>query len=70
MNKSYYVNNTAQSNGDHEVHAASCVYYPRIVNKTYLGEFSNCFDAVREAKKKYPQTANGCYECCRPCHTS
>ena len=34
-----------------------------------FGEFSNCADAVREAKKTYPQS-NGCYYCSRDCHTS
>lgn len=35
---------------------------PDVGNRIYLGEFSNCRDAVREAKKHYPQS-NGCYYC-------
>lgn len=64
---SYYVNNQAQANGDHEVHKATCTWLP--VNRKYLGEFSSCHDAVREAKKHYRQS-NGCYYCSRECHTT
>ena len=66
---SYYVNHNAQSNGDHEVHVSGCNWMPDPVNRQYLGEYSTCEPAVREAKKIYPQS-NGCFYCCRPCHTS
>ena len=65
----YYVNKNAQSNGDHEVHTEDCSYLPDPQNKLYLGYFSNCHDAVREAKKTYPQS-NGCFYCSYACHTS
>jgi len=65
----YYVNKNAQSNGDHEVHKSGCSYMPTSENRIYLGEFSNCHSAVSEAKRYYTQV-NGCYYCCRPCHTS
>ncbi|PJJ07036.1 hypothetical protein CLU83_0168 [Flavobacterium sp. 1] len=65
--KTYYVNNKAQSNGDHEVHTSDCIYIPS--DKKYLGQFSNCDDAVKEAKKTYTKT-NGCYTCSNACHTS
>lgn len=66
----YYVNDTAQSgSGDHEVHKESCQYFDKIKYRSYLGYFDNCKDAVDEAKKKYPFTANGCYWCSLPCHT-
>lgn len=65
----YYVNKKAQSNGDHEVHTSDCRYLPSTENRHYLGAFSNCKDAVTEAKKSYPQS-NGCKTCCEPCHTS
>ncbi|HEY4641706.1 MAG TPA: hypothetical protein VII75_10205 [Thermoanaerobaculia bacterium] len=64
----YYVNKNAQSNGDHEVHRDGCSYMPEVANQQYLGYFSNCWDAVREAKKTYPQS-NGCYYCSNACHT-
>ena len=65
--KKNYVNDKAQSNGDHEVHKSGCDYMPG--SKTYLGEYSSCDGAVKEAKKKYTQV-NGCYYCCNACHTS
>lgn len=65
----YYVNKVVQSNGDHEVHELGCSYMPSQQNQLYLGSFSNCHDAVREAKKHYRQS-NGCYWCAKECHTT
>jgi len=65
----YYVNKQAQANGDHEVHTSDCPYLPSVQNRLYLGQFSNCHEAVREAKKHYPQS-NGCYYCSKECHTT
>ncbi|MEN2487056.1 hypothetical protein AAYQ05_04575 [Flavobacterium sp. B11] len=67
--KNYYVNQNAQSNGDHEVHTGDCIYLPLSQNRKYLGIFSNCKDAVIEAKKTYTKS-NGCKTCCKECHTS
>jgi hypothetical protein len=66
--KKYYVNDNAQSNGDHEVHHEDCRYLPSLQNRTYLGSFSNCRDAVKEAKKHHTQV-NGCKTCSTECHT-
>ncbi|SDC58898.1 hypothetical protein [Niabella drilacis] len=68
MSKSYYVNKTAQNNGDHEVHTEGCAWLPEPANRIYLGSYHSCGDAVREAKKYYRQV-NGCYYCANPCHT-
>jgi len=65
----YYVNKNAQANGDHEVHKITCSYLPTEANRLFLGHFSTCQEAVREAKKHYPQS-NGCYYCSYACHTS
>jgi hypothetical protein len=65
----YYVNRNAQSNGDHEVHTTGCSFMPEADNRTYLGDFSTCASAVREAKQHYDQV-NGCYYCAKACHTS
>lgn len=62
----YYVNNKAQSNGDHEVHLRNCSYFPS--DAKYLGNFYGCASAVIEAKKHYRQS-NGCAYCCPSCHT-
>jgi len=65
----YYVNNTPQQNGDHEVHKEGC-YWLRLASSTKdLGEHSNCFPAVRKARETYLQS-NGCKTCSNACHTS
>ena len=63
----YYVNPRPQSNGDHEVHAQECRYCQS--DFRYLGEYSSCAPAVRQAKMTYLR-ANGCAYCSRDCHTS
>ncbi|TAE66523.1 MAG: hypothetical protein EAZ85_15860 [Bacteroidetes bacterium] len=62
----YYVNNKADNKGNHEVHTSTCKYLP--TDRKYLGDFSNCTDAVKEAKKTYPNS-DGCYYCSNACHT-
>lgn len=62
----YYVNTNAQANGDHEVHKEGCKYMPN--SRKHLGEFANCYDAVRAATRHYAQV-NGCYYCSSECHT-
>lgn len=47
----YFVNKNAQANGDHEVHTSDCIYLPKPENRIQLGNFANCWNAVREAKK-------------------
>jgi len=61
----YYVNNDAQTNGDHEVHHAQCSWLPQ--NRTYLGQHASCQSAVLAAKMFYP-SADGCYHCSNECH--
>lgn len=65
----YYVNDRAQSNGDHEVHKDGCSFMPAAANRTYLGDFGTCREAVTAARRHYTQ-CNGCYYCANPCHTS
>ncbi len=66
--KKYYVNNNAQSNGDHEVHHEECSFLPTAQNRTYLDVYWDCKDAVKEAKKLHTQV-NGCFYCSNECHT-
>jgi len=66
--KKYYVNDNAQSNGDHEVHHEDCIYLPNSQNRKFLGEFSNCKPAVIAAKNHY-DLVNGCKTCSPECHT-
>ncbi|WP_340066389.1 hypothetical protein [Ascidiimonas aurantiaca] len=65
----YYVNQTAQPNGDHEVHKEGCFWLSLVMSKTYLGEHLNCKQALLKAKKTYTH-ANGCKKCSNECHTS
>ncbi|SOB94126.1 hypothetical protein [Rhodobacter maris] len=68
----YYLNTNQQANGDYEVHTGSCTWLPAEGNREYLGQFSNCRDAVAEAKSRHPSwyRINGCKYCCPNCHTS
>lgn len=69
----YVINKNQQSNGDHEVHNAttSCIYMPNNENQIDLGYHNSCQEAVSHAKVKWPNNKiNGCYYCCRACHTS
>tara|TARA_R110002020_G_scaffold262126_1_gene476435 strand:+ start:4009 stop:4215 length:207 start_codon:yes stop_codon:yes gene_type:complete len=65
----YYVNNSAQNNGDHEVHKEGCYWLSLVNSKKDLGLHSNCSTAVKEAKKTFSQS-NGCIICSPECHTS
>lgn len=60
----YYVNNSPQKNGDHEVHMKGCSWLEKIDDKTYLGNFSICLCAMEKAKLTYPETTVGCKHCC------
>ena len=71
---SYIVNSNPQANGDNEVHTtprSSCTspHYPAVHNQVPLGLHADCHGAVREAKRRGYQTANGCYYCSKACHT-
>ncbi|MCK9393251.1 MAG: hypothetical protein WCX30_02435 [Candidatus Paceibacterota bacterium] len=63
----YYIDIKAQPNGDYEIHTKECTHLPIHKNIKYLGEFPNCKEALREAKKYYTE-ANGCYYCSSDCH--
>ena len=66
----YYVNNTAQANGDHEVHEDGCYWLSQASSTLYLGHHANCALAVAKANIFYPNTANGCIHCAKECHTT
>jgi len=56
----YFVDNRAQPDGAHEVHAVGCKRMAS--DKSYLGDFMSCEVAVLEARKEYWQIA-GCMRC-------
>jgi len=69
----FVLNSNQQTNGDHEVHDAStgCHYLPSAQNQIDLGWHANCQGAVAQARRQWPGSRiNGCYYCCRQCHTS
>ncbi len=52
----YYVSKKTQSNGEREVHTRNCIYLPHSDSRSYLGFFSDCEQAVQEAKISYPKS--------------
>ncbi|MGF1485171.1 MAG: hypothetical protein ACFBZ8_12500 [Opitutales bacterium] len=64
----YYVNEIAQSNGDHEVHREGCKFMPDQEHRIYLGDYDSCRPAVQKAREYFSQV-NGCAHCCAECHT-
>jgi hypothetical protein len=63
----YYVDINAQANGDHEVHKSSCNFMPKKLYRLFLDYFKNCHEALKEARKTFPKTADGCHYCCPDC---
>ena len=69
MFKTYYVNKVINNGFYHEIHTEDCPYLPSISNRVYSGRFSNCDDALKEAKNKLSTTyVDGCYWCSKKCH--
>lgn len=69
----FIINNNQQSNGDYEVHnrTTGCSFMPAAANQIDLGDHATCHGAVDYAKRQFLNAKiNGCYYCCRPCHTS
>jgi hypothetical protein len=69
----YYINKNPQSvpeSGEHEVHKDSnCSKAPFPENRISLGDFSDCKDALTEARKRFPDwKIDGCEECNNECH--
>ena len=56
----YFVDNRAQPDGAHEVHAVGCKRMAS--DKQYLGDYLSCERAELEARKAYWQTSN-CVRC-------
>ncbi len=64
----YIVDKTENKNGKHEVHKTSCNFLPDVENRTSLGIFENCNEAIGKAKEFY-DNVDGCFYCCKKCHT-
>ena len=68
----YFLNLNPQSNGDHEIHKSTCIYYYSYQagnNFEYLGEFLSDTEAIVYARSKHPyMKIDGCYYCCPSIH--
>lgn len=65
----YYFNDNTDDKGRHEVHTQNCAWLPNESNRTYIGYYSTCSEAIRAAKSAYPfKSFDGCYHCCNSCH--
>lgn len=64
----YYVNDNTKRDGEHEVHTEHCRYLPAPQNRTYLGTYETCDEALVKARQRY-RKSNGCFHCANACHT-
>lgn len=65
----YHFNNNTDDKGRHEVHTRTCTYLPKLENRTQIGIYSTCNEAIAKAKSDYPwREFDGCFYCCNPCH--
>ncbi|MBO0439585.1 hypothetical protein [Candidatus Enterococcus ikei] len=68
----YICNKHADDKGRHEIHDLNCSYLPLPENRVSVGTFSNCREAIRhmeQANQGKGFNFDGCYWCCRECHT-
>lgn len=66
----YYYNKNIDRRGNHEVHIETCAYLPDRNNRVYIGYESNCRAAIQRAIRETGQSNfDGCFYCCRECHT-
>ena len=64
----YYINDTAQDTGEHEVHKEGCYWLGLAKSTTYLGEFYTCHGAMVAARNVY-SNVDGCAHCSPDCHS-
>lgn len=70
MSKFNYYNKNTDNKGNHEVHAEDCSYIPNSTNRILIGYENNCQSAIQRVKKDSNKlNYDGCYFCCRDCHT-
>ena len=67
----YMYNLEVNKQGDHEVHKETCDQMPRLGNRKTIGWFTNCEKAIAAVKEKTGKdNFNGCFYCCKDCHTN
>lgn len=65
--KSYYLDSKPEKKGVHIVHKEDCHRLPFVAEKLFLGDFLNCYEAVKEAGNNF-KGVNGCIYCSASCH--
>lgn len=63
MFQQYYINKEAQETKDHKIHTDECKFFPH--NRSYLGYYDNCNDAIEKAKTLGYYNVSTCSECCK-----
>ena len=64
--KSYYIDIEKSIFNENEVHEKGCHRMPKQENLEFLGNYSSCHTALKEAQKKF-NDATGCYSCSWEC---
>lgn len=65
----FYVDLKVKENGEYLMHRSGCKQLPDSTSRYYVGLFTTCNEAIKDAKKAFPLT-NGCKICCKSCHTA
>jgi len=66
----FYYNENIDDKGNHEVHEDDCSYLPDVLNRKMIGYENDCKTAIQRAKNETGKTNfDGCFHCCRACHT-
>lgn len=64
----YYVNDSLNENGLHEVHEEGCPEMSKESNCSVIGEYFSDIEAVEYCIKNYYRNSDGCYLCCSEAH--
>ncbi|OBQ52709.1 hypothetical protein SP90_07020 [Halodesulfovibrio spirochaetisodalis] len=58
----YHIHIKKMASGDYEVHKENCEWCPPQDQLLPVGEFPTAEEALKSAKKQFPE-ANGCHHC-------
>ncbi|SDB21512.1 hypothetical protein [Bauldia litoralis] len=72
LNQNQQDSASGANNELHDETPGACNRLPLSSNRLDVGYFSNCGEAMAEARRKYPSLSSrldGCYYCCPTCHS-
>jgi len=72
LNRNQQDSASGMNNELHDETPGVCTRLPLPGNRLDVGYYSNCKDAMAAAVQKYPEyrsSIDGCYYCCRECHS-